>query len=167
LGRREYIVAVARDTIEREHARIQLEESETIRKIAECAKDAIIMMGPKGEISFWNTAAERIFGYSRNEAIGKHLHSLLAPGRFRDAYQKGLSYFQKTGKGDALGKTLKLEAIRKNGEEFGIELSVNSVYLGGKWHAVGIIRDISESKETEADWANKDKATVVTGKSTT
>ena len=167
LGHREYIVAVARDTIEREHAQIQLEESETIRKIAECAKDAIIMMGPKGEISFWNPAAEKIFGYPSNEAIGKHLHSLLAPGRFRDAYQKGLSYFQKTGQGDALGKTLKLEAIRKNGEEFGIELSVNSVHLGGKWHAVGIIRDISENKEAEADWANKDKAAVVTGKSIT
>jgi PAS domain S-box-containing protein len=167
LGQREYIVAVARDTIEREHAQIQLEESETIRKIAECAKDAIIMMGPKGEISFWNPAAERIFGYSRNEAIGKHLHSLLAPGRFHDAYQKGLSCFQKTGQGDALGKTLKLEAIRKNGEEFGMELSVNSVRLGGKWHAVGIIRDMSESKGAEADWTDKDKVAVVTGKSIT
>ena len=155
LGHREYIVAVARDTIEREHAQIRLEESETIRKIAECARDAIIMMGPKGEISFWNPAAERIFGYSRNEVIGKHLHSLLAPGRFHDAYQKGLSCFQKTGQGDALGKTLKLEAIRKNGEEFGIELSVNSVRLGGKWHAVGIIRDMSESKKAEANLANR------------
>jgi len=151
LGRMEYIVAVARDTIERERTQIQLEESETIKKIAECAKDAIIMMGPKGEISFWNPAAERIFGYSRNEAIGKNLHSLLAPGRFRDAYQKGLSYFQKTGQGNALGKTLKLEAVRKNGKEFSIELSVNSVHLGGKWHAVGIIRDMSESKKAEAD----------------
>jgi len=53
-----------------------------------------------------------------------------------------------------LGKTLKLEAIRKNGEEFDIELSVNSVHLGGKWHAVGIIRDMSESKEAEANLAN-------------
>ena len=154
LGHREYIVAVARDTIEREHAQIQLEESETIRKIAECAKDAIIMMGAKGEISFWNPAAERIFGYSRNEAIGKPMHSLLAPGRFHDAYQKGLSHFQKTGQGNALGKTLKLEAIRKNGEEFSMELSVNSVHLGGKWHAVGIIRDMSENKKAEADLVN-------------
>jgi PAS domain S-box-containing protein len=154
LGHREYIVAVARDTIEREHAQIQLEESETIRKIAECARDAIIMMGSKGEISFWNPAAERIFGYSRNEAIGKHLHSLLAPGRFRNSYQKGLSYFEKTGQGYALGKTLQLEAIRKNGEEFSMELSVNSVHLGGKWHAVGIIRDMSESKKTEANLVN-------------
>jgi PAS domain S-box-containing protein len=142
-------------------------KAKPLKKIAECAKDAIIMMGPKGEIFFWNPAAERIFGYSRNEAIGKHLHKLPAPERFRDAYQKGLSCFQKTGQGNALGKTLKLEAIRKNGEEFSIELSVNSVHLGGKWHAVGIIRDMSESKEAEADWANKDKATVVTGKSTT
>jgi PAS domain S-box-containing protein len=162
LGHREYMVAVSRDTIERERTQIQLEESEIIKKIAECTKDAILMMGSKGEISFWNPAAERIFGYTHNEAIGKHLHTLLAPERFRSAYQKGLSYFQKTGQGSALGKTLKLEAIRKNGEEFSIELSVNSVYLGGRWHAVGIIRDISEVKETEADLANKDKAAKIT-----
>jgi PAS domain S-box-containing protein len=166
LGQREYMVAVARDTIEREHARLKLEESETIRKIAECAKDAIIMMGPKGEITFWNPAAERIFGYSSNEAIGKHMHTLLAPERYREAYQKGLFHFQKTGHGAALGKTLKLAAIRKNKEEFCMELSVNSVHLGGKWHAVGIIRDISESKETEADLENKGKATITAGNST-
>jgi PAS domain S-box-containing protein len=158
LGRREYMVAVARDTIERERTQLQLEESETIRKIAECAKDAIIMMGSKGEISFWNPAAEKMFGYTHNEAIAKHLHALLAPERFRNVYQKGLSYFQKTGQGNALGKTLRLEAIRKNGAEFSIELSVNSVYLGDKWHAVGIIRDISEAKETEADLANNKAA---------
>jgi PAS domain S-box-containing protein len=162
LGHREYIVAVARDTIEREHTRIQLEESEIIRKMTECSKDAIVMMGPKGEISFWNPAAERIFGYSRNEAIGKHMHTLLAPGRYHDAYQKGLSAFQKTGQGNALGKTLKLEAVRKNGEEFSMELSVNSIHLGGRWHAVGIIRDLSENKGLEPEWANKEKTTGAT-----
>lgn len=154
----DYLVAVVRDLIEREEARTRLEESETIKKIAECAKDAILMMGTKGEISFWNPAAERIFGYSRDEVIGKRLHTLLAPERFRDASQKGLSSFRATGQGNAIGKTLKLSAVRKNGEEFSIELSVNSVLLRNNWHAVGIIRDLSENKETEADLANKNHA---------
>jgi PAS domain S-box-containing protein len=157
---RDYIVAMVRDVTEREQARIRLEESETIKKMAECARDAILMMGPKGEISFWNPAAERIFGYSRNEAIGKHLHELLAPKRFRDAYQKGLLHFHKTGQGNAIGKTLKLSAVRKNGEEFDVELSVNAVYLGNKWHSVGIVRDMSESNRPGADLENKNHAAV-------
>ncbi len=156
IAKQEYMVAVVRDTIERENARIMLEESETIRKLAECAKDAIIMMGGNHEITFWNPAAERIFGYSNAEAIGKHLHMLLAPKRFKDDYQKGLFYFRKTGLGNAIGKTVKLAAVRKNGEEFDIELSVNSVHLGGKWHAVGIIRDLSENKGREDLIKNKE-----------
>jgi PAS domain S-box-containing protein len=155
LDGRDYMVSLVRDITEREQTKMRLAESETIKKIAECSKDAILMMGPKGEISFWNPSAERIFGYSQNEAIGKHLHSLLAPKRFSDAYQKGLSRFRVTGRGAAIGKTLKLAAVRKNGEEFSIELSVDSVCLNDQWHAVGIIRDISESKKTETDLESK------------
>jgi PAS domain S-box-containing protein len=160
-GRRDYIIAVARDISDRERAEIQLKESEAkFKKMAECASDAIIMMGPKGEISFWNPAAERIFGYSGGEAIGKDLHTLLVPERFRDAFQKGFSSFQKTGKGNAVGKTLKLAALRKNGSEFNIELSIAPVQLNGEWHAVGIVRDISERKGIDAAWANQGEATV-------
>ena len=155
---RDYIVAMVRDVTEREQAKIRLEESETIKKMAECARDAILMMGPKGEISFWNPAAERIFGYTRDEAIGKHLHELLAPTRYRDAYQKGLHHFHKTGQGNAIGKTLKLSAVRKNGEEFDVELSVNAVYLGNKWHSVGIVRDLSESRGPGDGLENKNHA---------
>jgi len=167
-NRRDYVVAVARDITEREHVQNRLEESEIkFRKMAECAKDAIIMMGLKGEISFWNSAAERIFGYSRDEAIGKDLHTLLVPERFRDAFQNGFSSFQKTGKGNAMGKTLKLAAIRKNGSEFSIELSLAPVQLNGEWHAVGIVRDLSERKGINADWANHDEVTGTTVELTT
>ena len=155
---RDYIVAMVRDVTEREQAKIRLEESETIKKMAECARDAILMMGPRDEISFWNPAAERIFGYTREEAIGKHLHELLAPTRYRDAYQKGLHHFHKTGQGNAIGKTLKLSAVRKNGEEFDVELSVNAVYLGNKWHSVGIVRDLSESRGPGDGLENKNHA---------
>ena len=167
-GRRDYMVAVARDITDREFAKTRFKESETkFRKMAECAKDAIIMMGPKGEISFWNSAAEKIFGYSSNEAIGKNLHTLLGPKRFHNAFKKGFAGFQKTGQGNAMGKTLKLAAIRRDGSEFNMELSVAPVQLNGEWHAVGIIRDLSESNQTEADWANQDKAKEITTESIT
>ena len=163
LGHRDYMVAVARDVSERERAQVRLKESETkFRKLAECAKDAIIMMGPNGEISFWNPSAEKIFGYSRDEAIGKNLHTLLVPKRFHDAFQRGFATFQKTGQGNAVGKTLRLAAMRRDGSEFNMELSVSTVYLDGKWHAVGIVRDVSERKETETDLVNQSNAAGIT-----
>jgi PAS domain S-box-containing protein len=110
-------------------------------------------MGPKGEITFWNSAAERLFGYSVGEAMGKPLYTLLIPSRFRDAHRKGFANFQKTGTGTAAGKTLKLSAIKKSGSEFGVELSITPAYLNGEWHAIGLIRDISKSEESEADLA--------------
>jgi PAS domain S-box-containing protein len=165
-GQRDYIVAIARDVSEREFAASRIKESEAkFRKIAECAKDAIIMMGPKGEISFWNRAAEEMFGYSRSEAIGKNLHFLLAPKRFKDAFEKGFAGFQKTGQGNAMGKTLKLSAVRKSGSEFDMELSVAPVQMDGLWHAVGIVRDLSERKESQIDWANQGKVTEITAES--
>ena len=163
---RDYIIAVARDISDREHAEIKLKESEAkFKKVAECAKSGIIMMGPKGEISFWNPAAERIFGYSRDEVIGKDLHMLLVAERFRDAFQKVFSSFQKPEKGDAVGKTLKLAAIRKNGSEFSVEMSLAPVQLNGEWHAVGIIRDMSEG--INAAWANQGEAAGATVELTT
>jgi PAS domain S-box-containing protein len=153
-GGRDYMVAMVRDITKREQVQIQLKESETkFRKLAECARDAIIVMGSKGEISFWNPAAEKIFGYSHGEAIGKNLHELLVPERFRDAFYKGFSGFQKTGKGNAVGKTLNLMAIRKDGSEFSIEVSISPVRLEGILHAVGIVRDTSQrmAKETNLD----------------
>jgi PAS domain S-box-containing protein len=152
LYRRDYMVAVVRDTIVREQARAKLEESETrVRRLAENANDALVIMGPKGEITFWNSAAERMFGYSIGEATGKPLHTLLIPSRFRDAHRKGFAAFQKTGKGNAAGKTLKLSAIKKSGSEFNVELSITPAFLNGEWHAIGVVRDISKSEEPEAE----------------
>jgi len=71
------------------------------------------------------------------------------PAKYYDDYEKGFRAFQKTGNGPAIGKTLELSALRKNGEEFPVALSLSAVKLKGKWNAVGIIRDISVQKEAE------------------
>jgi diguanylate cyclase (GGDEF)-like protein/PAS domain S-box-containing protein len=127
------------------------EKVETLNTIAQAAKDAIIMMDHQGLISFWNPAAENIFGYSTDEAMGKELHELLAPRQYREAYQEGCSRFEGKGEGAALGRTLELTAVRKGGEEFPVELSLSALQLKGKWHATGIIRDITERKKSEAE----------------
>ena len=142
--------AVARDITDRKRAEKALQESkERFRLISTQALDAIIMMDHAGAISFWNPAAETMFGYTRQEALGKDLHQLLAPSRYHDDYRRGITQFQKTGEGPAMGKLLELTALRKDGAEFPIELSVSPARLGDQWYSVGILRDITVRKNTE------------------
>lgn len=127
------------------------ESEEKFRKISTSAKDGIIMIDNEGNISYWNEAAEKIFGYSREEAIGKECHIFLAPQRYHEAYIKGFGRFKATGQGPVIDKTLELMAIRKDGVEIPIELSVSAVNLKDKWNAIGIAREITERKKAEEE----------------
>jgi PAS domain S-box-containing protein len=148
----EYNCAFARDISKRKEIENALEKSEqTFRAISSAAVNAIIVMDNYGKVSYWNPAAERIFGYTSEEAIGKELHLLIAPRKYRDAYKRGFGSFKHTGKGLAVGVTSEFKALRKDGTEFPIEVSTSSVRIGGKWHAVGIIRDITERKRAEEE----------------
>ncbi len=141
---------VCRDISSRKQAFLALRDSETRqRAITDSAQDAIVMMDPSGRISLWNRAAERILGYTSAEAVGHDLHELVAPARYHDAYQSALSAFLETGQGGAIGRTLELEARRKDGSELPVEVSLSAVHLDGAWHAVGMLRDITERKRAE------------------
>ncbi len=143
-------VAQAVVSRERKNAEEELRESEQwFRTITGAAQDAIIMMDPEGMISYWNEAARSIFGYSEEEAIGQSLHVLLAPKRFHEAQSLAMQEFQETGGGGAVDQVVELEAKRKNGEEFPVELSLSAVEVRGRWHAVGIMRDITERKRAD------------------
>lgn len=126
------------------------ESEEMFRTVADSAKDAIIVMDDHGRIAFWNNAAESIFGYSTDDVIGKNLHKLLGPGSYYQDYRNAFPHFKKTGKGNVVGKTVELPAVRKNGEDFPMELSVSAINLRGKWHAVGILRDVTKRKWADA-----------------
>ncbi len=141
---------LAREVEERRRMEEALSESEEkFRTISSAARDAILMMDNDGNVSFWNEAAEEIFGYSKNEAIGRPLHSTIVPERFREAYEKGFASFRETGRGPVIGRTVEVEAVRKDGTEFPVELSISAVRFRGKWHAIGILRDITERKRME------------------
>jgi len=122
---------------------------EMFRAISASAHDAIIMMDNEGKVSFWNEAAESMFGRPGKEVLGTDLHALLAPQRYHEAFAKGFAGFRTTGRGAALGKTLELAGLKRDGTEFPVELSVAPVRLKNQWHAVGIIRDIAERKWAE------------------
>ncbi|MBN1843868.1 MAG: PhnD/SsuA/transferrin family substrate-binding protein, partial [Deltaproteobacteria bacterium] len=135
---------------ERKRAEEELRESEEgFRTICESAQDAIIRLDHGGNISLWNNAAQEMFGYSHEEAMGQDIHELVAAESLLEDHRKAFPAFQRTGTGAAVGKTIELPAVRKNGEEFPVELSLSAVKVKGKWHAVGIVRDITERKQVE------------------
>ncbi|MFH1603772.1 MAG: PAS domain S-box protein, partial [Pseudomonadota bacterium] len=125
------------------------ESEERFRSISTSAQDAIIVMDDAGRITFWNAAAEKMFGYSGKDVLGQELHPLLGPARYQDDYRKGFEHFRSTGEGPVVGKTIELTAMRSGGEEFPVELSLSTAQLVNKRHAFGIIRDISERKRAE------------------
>ncbi|MHB8882727.1 MAG: PAS domain S-box protein, partial [Thermodesulfovibrionales bacterium] len=120
------------------------------RAITATANDAIIMMDPDGRVSIWNPASEVIFGYTEEEALGKYLHDLIMPGRYREVCSRGMEEFSRTGRGSAVGTSTELMAKRKDGSEFPVELSLSALQMKGSWHAVGIVRDITQRKLAES-----------------
>lgn len=120
------------------------------RFITNSTQDAVIMMAPTGTISFWNPAATKLFGYSETEALGKNLHQLLAPARYHERHRQAYEVFLQTGKGDAIGKTSEIEVVHKAGYEISAEMSLSAIQLHDGWHAVGIVRDITDRKRAEA-----------------
>lgn len=141
-----------------QRAEIALRGSEdTFRTITDTLKDAIIMMDDDDRVSFWNPAAEKLFGYPRHEAIGMKLHTLIVPHRYIDAYQRGLNVFKAERVGPLIGKTFEIETRRKDGTEIHGELSFSALRIKGKWHAAGIIRDITERKLAEEEARTDEK----------
>nr|WP_321466693.1 PAS domain S-box protein [uncultured Desulfobulbus sp.] len=168
---RQLISAVWHDITDHKERQRQLAESQKrLKAITDSALDAILMMDNQGSLSFWNPAAERMLGYQRDEILGKNLHTLLAPERYHAAHQRAFAQFLRTGHGEAVGQTLELAALHKDGREITISLSLSSVNLHNQWHAVGILRDISELKQqqaaleaalNEAQRANQEKTEVL------
>lgn len=127
---------------------LQISEART-RSITDSANDAILMIDHHGNVTYWNPAAEKIFGYKKEEILGKNLHNNIAPEKYRESYEAAFPEFLKTGKGDAVGKTIDLEAVRKDGTVISVQLSLSSFNIDGNWNAIGIMRDTTEKKRIE------------------
>ncbi|MBI4804868.1 MAG: PocR ligand-binding domain-containing protein [Desulfovibrio sp.] len=130
------------------------ESTARINRITDAAQDAIIMMDPDGRISFWNLAAERILGYSREQALGMELHEILAPERYQQEARAAVHRFRSASQGGVLGRTVELAAKRKDGAELDVSLSLSGLEIEGRWHAVGIMRDITSRKQSDRELAD-------------
>lgn len=118
------------------------------RKIMEAAKDGILLLDNKGKVCYWNKAAQRIYGYTEEEILGKSLQ-IVMPEYDHKNFETIMNQFGESGLGPAIGNTLQFEAIKKNGTKIPVEVSYSSIKLEDQWNAVGIIRDISERKAAE------------------
>ncbi|MBI3779366.1 MAG: EAL domain-containing protein [Gammaproteobacteria bacterium] len=141
-------IEARRDEIQRANDALLASESK-LRTVSESVRDAILMIDDRGQITFWNRAAETMFGYSREEALGQDMAGLIIPARLREEHNRGLGAFQSTGHGAAISKLLELPARRRDGSEFIAEHSISAIQFEGKWHAVGIVRDVTERKRAE------------------
>jgi len=140
---------VTRDLTERRRVEEALRTSEErFRTLALTAQDAIISADSPGRITYFNPAAERIFGYAAAEVNGEPL-TVLMPEQFRAAHCAGLARYLKTGQAHVVGHTVELMGRRKDGREFPIELSLASWKRGGDVAFTGIIRDITERKQID------------------
>lgn len=117
--------------------------------ISEAAKDAIILINSNGLITYCNPAVEKLLNYTCDELLAKNVHKLIAPKEYHPTAIKQFNHFSITGDGNALGKTLELPALKKDGTQIIIELSVSPLRLNNQWNAIGIIRDITRKKELE------------------
>ena len=124
------------------------EHEKRVLAITETAPDAIVSADTDGHITYFNPAAERIFGYSSAEASG-HPLTLLMPERFHSAHGAGLKRFLATREARVIGKSTELVGRRKNGNEFPLSLSLSAWETGGETSFTGILRDITEHKQAE------------------
>jgi diguanylate cyclase (GGDEF)-like protein/PAS domain S-box-containing protein len=159
-----YGIAALRTRQARLAAAAQLADSEErFRAITASAQDAIVMIDARGLVCYWNPAAERIFGYSSEEALGRDVHGLIAVDSYREAANNGLATFGETGRGPIVGKLCELEARRRDGSVFPIELAISAMSLHGQLHAVGVVRDISARRQSEEALSLRERAIEASG----
>lgn len=122
---------------------------ERLRLILENALDAVVVIDEKGIVIGWNPTAEAIFGRPAREAIGAPMAPLIIPERYRERHWKGLARFLETQTGPVLNKRIEISALRRDGAEFPVELSISPLRTGTGYVFSAFIRDITERKRAE------------------
>ncbi|HEX5420448.1 MAG TPA: GAF domain-containing protein, partial [Gammaproteobacteria bacterium] len=119
--------------------------------ILDAALDCVIAMDAGGRVAGWNNSAEQTFGYSRAEAMGRDMADLIIPPRLRAAHRLGLARYLATGQQQLIDRRVEVNAIRRDGSEFPIELAISRVQGEEPQLFTGFIRDISKNKEAERE----------------
>jgi PAS domain S-box-containing protein len=118
-------------------------------QILDRAPNAVVSMDERGRVTYWNPRAEELFGIARDAAVGRTVAELIMPERFRSAHWDGLERFLSTGVGPLLDQRVEIEAVKDDGTEFPIELTLSAVLDDEQWTFHAFLHDLSEHKQTE------------------
>ncbi|GAC09838.1 two-component system sensor histidine kinase NtrB [Paraglaciecola chathamensis] len=147
-------------------AQSAIDANAQLNALLDAAVDAMIIIDHKGGIELFNAAAQRMFGYSVEEVLGKNV-KILMPAPYQEEHDKYLDNYMKTNHAKIIGIGREVRACKKNGKVFPIELSVGEVKDSSHKQFVGIIRDISEQVKARSDAiASREKLAHVTRLST-
>ena len=159
-------VGIIRDISERKRAEEAIRASEaTMRAVIETAVDGVMIIDDAGKVQIYNTACEKLFGYPREDVIGRNVRMLM-PLPYREEHDGYIANYKRTGVRKIIGIGREVVGQRKDGSTFPMELSVGETMADGKKVYVGIIRDLTERIEAmeavttakQADAANRAKS---------
>ena len=140
------------DIDERKRAEEELRRSEARKAaILDSALDCIVTIDHEGCITEFNPAAERTFGYRRDEVLGQQLADVIIPPALRERHRQGFARYLATGEARVLGKRIEMTAVRADGSEFPAELAITRIPLDGPPSFTGYLRDITERKQAEEE----------------
>jgi len=151
IRRRGWHLISLEDQTERLEAERTLRENEArFRAIRDAALDAMVVMDTRGQICFWNKAAERIFGWQEEEVLGRDLHEIVAGPKERAAFTARAHGWSRNGRSDVFGTIHRFPARHRSGRALVVELSLSAYPSGDGWLALGIVRDITRRAKNEA-----------------
>jgi PAS domain S-box-containing protein len=150
-GRLLRIVGSMIDISARKRADAVLQASEARhRAVLESAMDAIVGMDHEGRVTEFNPSAERMFGRAGADVLGREMASVIVPSSYREAHRRGLARYLATGESALLGGRVEVTALRADGSEFPVELTITRVGMEDPPAFSANIRDLTEQKRAES-----------------
>jgi PAS domain S-box-containing protein len=127
-----------------------LQSQERTRAIVDAALDGLITIDSNGMVTDWNGQASAIFGWPREETLGRRLSELIIPHRDREAHERGLRHFLASGETHILNRRIEVLGLHRTGREFPVELAISPVRIGDAHFFSVFVRDITERREAES-----------------
>ena len=144
-----------------------LQSQERNRAIVDTALDGVITIDSTGIVTDWNAQATAIFGWSREEALGRALSETIIPERDRQAHEHGIREFLRTGAGAILNRRIEIVAQHRDGRELPVELAVSPAKIGDAYIFSAFIRDITDRRRAERRLVSQYAVTRVLSEATT
>jgi PAS domain S-box-containing protein len=128
---------------------VERHSTERLRRVIEITHEAYVAMDESGVITAWNREAEKLFGWPEREAIGRAVAETIVPERLRGDHRRGLDLYLRTGEGPVLDKRLELPALRRDGDEVQVELTISALEEDGRHSFHAFLHDISERQAAD------------------